>query len=335
LSHTIIPFEGTCWVTSEELGIARRCNGFARLVLADGRPLRDNGGRVLLRTHLMTFDALPLRYLDWLSGQDWLYGEFRERLTRYLKNPAIQRELEDLFPDPDDDSRRPLFMSSLPIGDRHATFCTVNCHRWHRWHGQPLLAGQGRIVGRDLAGDPVYDADITDWTPPKTQRICISYQPNGSVTFQGRTGKPVTATKYTQHRSTTATARFWGVLADAMTLFEHGRGEYEELNLLDIDALREACKVVPRSVADRVRAAFSEWHTRMRELQHETDPAVIERAELLAEALRYGPVLFAGPEKHVRGIKIVGKRRQWASCGVGIRGLRTTSPRTQRRSCLA
>lgn len=55
------------------------------------------------------FDAIPLSYLDWLSGQDWLYGDLRKRLTRYLNKPCIQQELEALFPDPDDDSRKPAF----------------------------------------------------------------------------------------------------------------------------------------------------------------------------------------------------------------------------------
>src|SRR5262245_25906601 len=47
------------------------------------------------------FDEVPLSYLDWLSGQDWLYGTFRKRITAYILHPTIQRELEELFPDPD------------------------------------------------------------------------------------------------------------------------------------------------------------------------------------------------------------------------------------------
>jgi uncharacterized protein (DUF3820 family) len=48
-----------------------------------------------------TFDATPLGYLDWLSGQDWLYGPFRQRLTAYIKHPCIWQELQAMFPDPD------------------------------------------------------------------------------------------------------------------------------------------------------------------------------------------------------------------------------------------
>jgi hypothetical protein len=41
-----------------------------------------------------TFDEVPLSYLDWLSGQDYVnYGWLRERLTAYLSRPVIQREL--------------------------------------------------------------------------------------------------------------------------------------------------------------------------------------------------------------------------------------------------
>src|SRR5262245_40749971 len=46
-----------------------------------------------------TFDEVPLGYLDWLSGQSYVsYGWLRSRLTAYLTHPAIQRELEDIFP---------------------------------------------------------------------------------------------------------------------------------------------------------------------------------------------------------------------------------------------
>src|SRR5262245_6715858 len=52
-----------------------------------------------------TFDEVPLSYLDWLSGQSYVnYGWLRERLTAYLTRPVIKRELDELFPDPDDDS---------------------------------------------------------------------------------------------------------------------------------------------------------------------------------------------------------------------------------------
>jgi len=57
-----------------------------------------------------TFDEIPLGYLDWLSGQDWLsYGTLRKRLTAYLTHPCIQRELDELFPEEWDDSRTPIF----------------------------------------------------------------------------------------------------------------------------------------------------------------------------------------------------------------------------------
>ena len=57
-----------------------------------------------------TFDDVPLGYLDWLSGQPWMsYGPLRKRLSLYLTHPCIQRELDELFPDYEDDSRKPAF----------------------------------------------------------------------------------------------------------------------------------------------------------------------------------------------------------------------------------
>lgn len=47
------------------------------------------------------FDTIPLGYLDWLSGQDWLYGQLRDRLTKYMLHPPIKQEVDSLFPLPD------------------------------------------------------------------------------------------------------------------------------------------------------------------------------------------------------------------------------------------
>ena len=40
------------------------------------------------------FDEIPLGYLDWLVGQDWLFADLREQLGRYLSHPTIAQELE-------------------------------------------------------------------------------------------------------------------------------------------------------------------------------------------------------------------------------------------------
>lgn len=41
-----------------------------------------------------TLSEIPLTYLDWLIGQDWLYESVKEKIENYLKTPSIQRELE-------------------------------------------------------------------------------------------------------------------------------------------------------------------------------------------------------------------------------------------------
>ena len=48
-----------------------------------------------------TFDEIPLKYLDWLSGEfDEIQDvELRERLTQYLTHPTIAKELEDELSD--------------------------------------------------------------------------------------------------------------------------------------------------------------------------------------------------------------------------------------------
>lgn len=57
--------------------------------------------------------GLPFRgvtYLDWLWGQSWIYGNFRERLGSYLSQPHVQRVLDSLLPEEWDDSDKPLFV---------------------------------------------------------------------------------------------------------------------------------------------------------------------------------------------------------------------------------
>ncbi len=39
-------------------------------------------------------DGVPLLYLDWLVGQDWLREETKEAINEYLSEPVIKRELE-------------------------------------------------------------------------------------------------------------------------------------------------------------------------------------------------------------------------------------------------
>src|SRR5262245_18211370 len=55
------------------------------------------------------FRTTGLGYLDWLWGQPYLYGPFKERLGRFLAHPTISLELDDLFPEDWDDSRKPVF----------------------------------------------------------------------------------------------------------------------------------------------------------------------------------------------------------------------------------
>ena len=35
-----------------------------------------------------------LKYLDWITGQEWASGRLAEALTVYLSNPAIRQELD-------------------------------------------------------------------------------------------------------------------------------------------------------------------------------------------------------------------------------------------------
>src|SRR6516162_2779136 len=122
LSHTRIPFAATCWVAEDELlGLADR-----RMRNSTGRLIRDQYGRYLVSLKNATFDECPLRYLDWLSGQGWLYGTFRTRLTAYLTHPCIERELETLFPDD----------NACIEGGQGDVWCSTHERIHHRWHGQ-------------------------------------------------------------------------------------------------------------------------------------------------------------------------------------------------------
>jgi hypothetical protein len=56
-----------------------------------------------------------LSYLDWLSGTPEPYGYLRKALTRFLLQDNTQKALDELFPDPEDDSRQPLlFVTPKP-----------------------------------------------------------------------------------------------------------------------------------------------------------------------------------------------------------------------------
>lgn len=39
-------------------------------------------------------EDVPLRYLDWLVDQDWLFPDVKQAVKAYLAKPNIKRELE-------------------------------------------------------------------------------------------------------------------------------------------------------------------------------------------------------------------------------------------------
>src|SRR5260370_28770902 len=96
LRMTRIPFNGICWMTWDEIPLARKI-ATVHFELHKGRSKRDPGGRVAVKVKAMPFEALPFRYLNWLVGQDWLYGEFRKRLIAYLTHPRNAQYLDEVF----------------------------------------------------------------------------------------------------------------------------------------------------------------------------------------------------------------------------------------------
>ena len=45
-------------------------------------------------------DKIPLKYLDWLMGQEWMgfkYQEDWKAINKYLKDPVIVRELKSIL----------------------------------------------------------------------------------------------------------------------------------------------------------------------------------------------------------------------------------------------
>jgi uncharacterized protein (DUF3820 family) len=105
-----------------------------------------------------TLDQVPLAYLDWLAGQNWLYGDFKKRLHKYINKPCIQHELAEQFPDPDDDSRAPLFFSADPGTD--SVTCNYTCDMRHRWHGQPMPQDE---EARDYTPRPIRKGQRWAW----------------------------------------------------------------------------------------------------------------------------------------------------------------------------
>jgi uncharacterized protein (DUF3820 family) len=41
-----------------------------------------------------TLEQTPLLYLDWLVGQEWLYGKTKEMVREYLEDDVIVRALD-------------------------------------------------------------------------------------------------------------------------------------------------------------------------------------------------------------------------------------------------
>ena len=92
------------------------------------------------------FDSIPLEYLDWLVGQDWIYGELEKRLVRYLKHPVIRREIELLFPDreieayPERNRNDPWHGYTMPKEDREL----------HDWYPERIRPGKAWEVIADF-----------------------------------------------------------------------------------------------------------------------------------------------------------------------------------------
>jgi hypothetical protein len=119
LSHSFLPF-GQCWLEMDSPLL--KAYPERRIRELNGSFKRDDTGRYFFNLKGLSFDETPLGYLDWLAGQEWIRpGIFKDRLFAYLRHPVIQKELEDMFPDPDDDSRKPAFIAHL---------------QKDRWHGQ-------------------------------------------------------------------------------------------------------------------------------------------------------------------------------------------------------
>lgn len=120
LSHSFLPF-GSAWLESDDSLLQKYPE--RRIRNSDRSFKMDESGRYFFNLKGLSFDECPLGYLDWLGGQPWLRtGIFKTRLFKYLRHDCIQRELENLFPDPEDDSRKPVFSALDGFKDR--------------WHGQ-------------------------------------------------------------------------------------------------------------------------------------------------------------------------------------------------------
>ena len=120
LRMTLIPFNGTCWMTWDEIHLARKlCT--VRLEMHKGKPKQDPGSRFAVKTKGMPFEALPFRYLDWLVCQPWLFGDFRKRLIAYLSHPRNAQYLDEVF------HQGHWEPEQTPADQRN-----------DRWHGQPL-----------------------------------------------------------------------------------------------------------------------------------------------------------------------------------------------------
>ena len=145
LRMTRIPFNGTCWMTWDEIHQARQI-ATVFLVMKKGKPQRDPNGRYAVKTKGMPFEALPFRYLDWLVCQDWLYGDFRTRLIKYLTHPRNAQYLDEIFgPAPGTvkpPTQRPGHSKNPIVTYGTQPQCEAQPSKpdYHsdKWHGQPM-----------------------------------------------------------------------------------------------------------------------------------------------------------------------------------------------------
>src|SRR4051794_16217888 len=222
---------------------------------------------VLISLKGLTFDEVPLRYLDWLSGDPllgterirvngkWItrerrmqtYGQLRRRLSLYLSKPAIQHELDELFPDQDDDSRQPLFVGNG--GDQCS--CLVNDPRADRWHGQTMPEDptrEGRFFRKKLADEePLPEG----WIVINPQDVARGYKRviektdhEPSVTYES------------------SKTKLWQRAAEYFLLFESISDPLDWQEKVVIGELRAITKAIP-SIKTKLAEAYKTAHVRV------------------------------------------------------------------------
>ena len=124
------------------------------------------------------FSEVPLRYIDYLVGQPWIYGEFAQRLRQYHAHPLIQEDLHRKFTPHTETvggkgvpaDRRNLESDTTGYWDNHDRYVSTMCQGRPQKDALVLLTPRDRFGGK-LKGKAAYNKTLTDHVARRLEQL--------------------------------------------------------------------------------------------------------------------------------------------------------------------